>query len=274
MASIYDDLRGVYSPKFRIGDIGGIDVFNNSGVMEFVDASGVRVTTRGAHIKAGANLNDLVTFLDAKARVADIEFSFDGSSPPTAGANNGKFGICHTSGGEYSVTEVYYDNGSELILIPSELVKHITTAVAVSGTIQLLQYGFYTRRGASFMLTGDGTPVEAGKMNVISIPFTKDAVSAILSTKPIGSLNEITRLSVVVTEAFDGTDPSIDIVLDGTTPLSLWTCNRITTLGQYENREIQKVDASSSGNVSVTLSGGGSTTGAGFVYVFYGLPFA
>lgn len=113
MSIIQSKLKGTGETLFLVGGAAGVGLANNSSVAELQSAAAALITARAARIAAtGTTLNDLVSLLDLRGRIADIEYSFDGASAPSAGSNSGKFGFCHTTGGGYTAGDVVYDPGS------------------------------------------------------------------------------------------------------------------------------------------------------------------
>lgn len=97
---------------------------------------------------AGGGSSDLDT-TDLSARMADIQFSFDGASPPVIGANTSKFGICHTTGGIYTEGEVYFDTGAALTDYSDEATT-ITTRTTVFGDLNLVENAVYVNEGSTW----------------------------------------------------------------------------------------------------------------------------
>lgn len=87
--------------------------------------------------EAGTNNTKMMTPLREKqartkaAAVVKIGFAFAGSSPPSPGANTGEYGYCTSTGGSYTVKQIVYDNGTELVLTSGVVMFH--NAVTVSG---------------------------------------------------------------------------------------------------------------------------------------------
>lgn len=130
--AVFENIKGTLETFFRIGR-SGPGAKNNSNVLEIRNnADSAFAVLRAANVQAsGTTLNDVATLLDIKGRCPNITFSFDGASAPAAGTNNGKFGFCHTAGGAYSAGDVVYDDGSNLLTIPSDIVRLITTSSAI-----------------------------------------------------------------------------------------------------------------------------------------------
>lgn len=177
MADVWKKIKGIMGDLFKIGGPYGPTLKNSSGAVEVRDTTDVAYATgRAAHIVSGALANDLVTLLDLQASGPNITFDFAGASPPLPGTNTNKFGFVHTTGGLYTAGQVVYDDGVSLIILPTEVVQQLTTSTAISGTISLIENGFYVWEGSSWVLKGDGdskgwTVVYAGQVRTIETDY-------------------------------------------------------------------------------------------------------
>lgn len=268
---LIQNLRGIIGNIFQIGK-SGPNIKNNSGVIEFRNnADNDFAVVRTKQIQSGASLSDIPTLLDAYGIVPFIEYSFNGASAPSAGTNTNKFGFCHTTGGAYTAGDVVYDNGA--VLIKMNVVKHLTTKSAVTGTISLIANGFYSKDGSSWVLKGDGSGTATGMEQVIALSYTYSSLN-VDSTTSIPSGAKVTRVENVVTTAFNGTSPTIEVKVNGSTPLTVMgtTLSDLKTVNQYQQLEIAEVGASNAGVVRASVTSSSSTAGAGTVYVFYVTP--
>jgi len=279
MSIIQSKLKGTGETLFLVGVSGGAagsGVANNSGVVELQSSAAALVTARAARIAAtGTTINDLVSLLDLRGRIADIEYSFDGASAPTVGNNSGKFGFCHTTGGSYTAGEVVYDPGSVALLkIPSEVAKTITTRTAVTGTISLNANGIYVNQGGSWTLKGDGTA--SGAKPPIALAFDYEDTT-VTSTTSIASGDIVSRVIVRVDTNFStGTAPTIAVATDGSTPLTLMGTgeSNLAVAMQYDNEIIADIASINAGHVVLTVTAGGASAGTGKVFVFFDTPTA
>jgi hypothetical protein len=274
-APVWDKLRGIIGNILQIGGPSGPNVKNNSGVIELRNAAdGAFATGRALHIASGAGLNDLVTLLDLQARVPNITFDFTGASAPSPGANTNQFGFCHTTGGGYTAGQVVYDDGVALILIPTEVVRTLTSSSAVTGTISLIQNGVYAWQGGTWILKGDGGSTDVGENQTIEVPFAfGDEGTTVSSTTQIPDGARILWSRVEVETVFDGAE-TVLLFLDGTANVNLLLTTEVDlqTVGSYQNREGFLVTAGNTGVVSVTLAGSTATVGAGRAWVTYVTP--
>jgi len=271
---IWKKLRGTMTSLFGVGnEDDGFNIKNASGKAEIRNAADTAYEIiRAAHIASGGGLNDLPTLLDLQARVPNIEYSFDGDSAPSAGSNSGKFGICHTDGSSYNAGNVVYDTGSTLILIPTEVVRTVTTSSAVSGTLSMNANGLYAWQGGTWILKGDGAPAQTGILRTIDVPTSTNATYDSTTSVPSGA--RVVRTAYVVETAYTASTTAV-VSIAGTTPQELLGTNdsKLSNVGEYDNDAVFNIDSSSEGLVHVAITGT-PAAGAGRVIVFYATPSA
>lgn len=275
--AIFKKIQGIVGSIFRIGGPAGVGLKYNSDVLEVRNAAddGFAVSRTGMIPASGQTVNDAVSLLALQGRVADIVYSFDGASPPTAGVNTGAFGFCHTAGGSYSAGEVVYDTGTALQKIPASVVKAVTTRSAVTGTVSLNANGYYVNQGGTWTLKGDGTGVSVGMSQWISIIYDfEDTTVSSTTSVPDGAA--VVRVANAVSVAFNGTSPTVQVVIDGTSDEEILATgdSDLTAANQYESDEIHAITSSTEGVVKLTVTPDSSTSGAGIVYVEYTTPSA
>lgn len=266
-------LVGVMGNLFGIGGTGGIKIKNDSGVGAARNAAdNDYVKFRAARIPAsGENINDLVTLLDAQGRCPNITFAFDGATPPSGGANTKKFGFCHTTGGSYTAGEVVYDDGASLLKMPSSVCGLITTGLAISGTISLINNGLYALQGGTWTLKGDGGSSFTGLVKSIEVTYTySDATKSSSTSIPDGAKVLCTRN--LVETAFDNL-ATLEVVVDGSSDETLLatTDTDQETVGEYQSDETHVISSSTEGVVKLTIANS-PTAGAGRVIVEYVTP--
>lgn len=270
---LFSNITGVISNLFKIGKDETLAVKNNAGVAEFRNgADNAYASARAKELQSGFGMNDVVAALDLKGYMPLIEFSFTGASAPSAGTNTGKFGFCHTAGGSYSAGDVVYDNGTSMVKL--QVVTGLTTTSAVTGTISLIANGLYAKEGSSFVLKGDGTGSTTGVERVVTIPLAYNSSATVDSTTSIPDGAVVSRVECVVGTAFNGTSPTVAVVVNGSTPLTVMATsdNNLKTANQYETLEVKSVGATNAGVVRLNYTASSSTTGAATVYVFYASP--
>lgn len=222
------------------------------------------------------------TYLDVKERVVDIEFAFDGYSY-TPGSNNGKYGMCHTSGGAYTAGAIYLETGLSLLPIPMYKMISACSRITFSGTVGMIEDGFYLSESATapyaWTLKGDGGSSGIGIPKAISLPFSyADIGSPLHSSTAIPSGAKVFRSTLRITTAFSGgSSPTCLVEVEGTsldTVLQSTADNNVAMPGPpnfFDNEEIIDVPPGEGGPVRITL-GGTATAGAGEVEVVYVSP--
>jgi len=273
----YEKLRGIVGDLFQLNGPDGAQLKENSGVIEARDnADAAMALLRGAGIPStSSTLDDMPDLLDLRGRVADIEFSFDGSSAPSAGTNTDAFGFCHTSGGSYTAGDVVYDNGTSLIVIPSNVATHLTSRTSVSGTISLIGNGLYARQGANWVLKGDGAPSSTGYSQVIAVDYDfNDSMVYSTTTVPDGAI--VTRVTNDVQTAFNDNAATLQVDVDGTSDENIMATSdsKLKKANEYSVPQNTAITSTTEGVVRLTVSPGTATAGAGQVLVHYVTPLA
>lgn len=156
----HQNLSGIAENSFQIGGKAGYKWAVDTDGLKLVNAAGttfVMVTAAGAD---GTDVAHLSSWLNTMSTVARIDFGFDGASPPAAGTNTGKFGLCHTTGGTYLAGEIVYDDGTALLVQP--IGRHIIVpSVNITGTVTLgADKAYYNKTNTApytWTLCGDGS---------------------------------------------------------------------------------------------------------------------
>lgn len=265
------------------GIIGGALQFGFGGFWVKNDTAGVQVRNAAdnafARIRIASpsttDANEGVPFLDLQKRVILLEFSFNGGSPPAGGANTGKYGLCHTSGGSYNAGEVYYDNGSTIALVTVYKMQAVVSTTAITGTVSMIANGFYVAQLGTapytWTLKGDWTGA-AGAELVIGLAINNSA-GTFSSTTSVPSGAVVRRVEACIDTAYDGS-ATLAVAIQGGTPLAVMatTDNDPTGIGNVYCVEADNVvGALNAGVVRVTL-GGSPSLGAARVYVTYVIP--
>jgi hypothetical protein len=267
-------LRGIIGNLFHLGGFSGPNIKNNSGVVEARNAAdSAYVLLRGSGVpSSGEVVNDIPRLLDLQGRIAQIDFSFDGASAPSAGSNTGDFGFCHTTGGGHTAGDVIYDDGSSLITIPASVVKHITTTSAVSGTISLIANGVYSNDGGTWTLKGDGTGAASGSVLTIEVTYSNTDTAGKSSTTSVPNGARVLRVRNIVETIFNNS-PTVTVIVDGTSDETILTTtdSDLETQGEYHRDDTHLITSSTEGVITVTV-GGTPSAGAGRIIVEYATP--
>jgi hypothetical protein len=272
-----EKLRGIIGTLFQLNGPDGTQLKDNSSVMEIrnKDDDGMALLRSLGIPISSSTLDDMPDLLDLRGRVADIEFSFDGGSAPGAGTNSNKFGFCHTSGGSYTAGDVVFDDGTSIIVMPSNVATHLTSRTSVTGTISLIANGLYARQGASWVLKGDGAPGSTGvEMSIeVSYDFNDTSVS---STTHVPDGARVTRVTNDVETAFDDVTATVAVVVDGTSDETIMAAadSKLKKVDQYSVPQHTEITTSTEGVVTLTITAGTSTQGAGKIIVHYTTPYA
>lgn len=270
---LIQNIIGIIGDAFQIGQKnGGPRLKNSSGAMEIRNAAdSAYAVARALRLQSGAGANDVATRIDVQGRCPNITFSFDGASAPSAGANTAQFGFCHTTGGSFTAGDVVFDDGATaLSSYKLPFATTITVGSAVSGTISLIANGLYALESGSWALKGDGGGTETGRLRLIEIPITHSGGDAdSTTTLPDGA--RVTRVDVVVTTPFDGSNPALTVKAQGSTPVTLMASGAIdlTTTNQYTTEEVVQIGSTGAGAVRADLTLSGASAGAATVYVYY-----
>lgn len=197
-------LTGVSSNTFQIGK-SGCKWQVITGGLKLTDIDG---TTLSKFTAAGADSTDiyhLASWLNTMSTVARIDFGFNGATPPSAGANTGKFGICHTTGGSYTTGEIVYDDGSSLLLQP--IGRHIIIpSVGVSGTISLTANHVYHNQSESAPYNWTETELTQNKILNLIFPTVSAAEAATFQADEFCSISETGKTYQFFQDASDTID--------------------------------------------------------------------
>lgn len=270
--ALFDKIAGTSSETLQVGLIGNV-VKNHVDGLAIRDEGDTANKNLVVARPQGANADThAAPYIDVKERAVLVEFSFDGGAPPAAGANTGKYGFCHTSGGSYNAGAVYLDDGAALLAVTINKGHLLLTTTAVTGTVSLIANGAYIAQAAaapySWTLKGDGTGTSTGVQKAISVPVSS-AAGNFDSTTSIPAGAKILRVLSNVTTQYDGS-ATLEVRINGSTPLTVQatTENRPSKVGLYANTPFENVGALNAGVVRVVL-GGTPTVGAAEVVVEY-----
>jgi hypothetical protein len=134
--------------------------------------------------------------------------------------------------------------------------------------------GVYAWEGSAYVLKGDGSGgTDVGKLMAIELSIT-NASGNVDSTTSIPSGARIVRVIADVQTVFNGTAPTVEVKVNGSTPLTIMTTtdNNLKSVNQYEVEDFAEVGASNTGVVRAAVVPDSSTTGAAKILVFYISP--
>jgi len=280
--AVFKKIRGIIGNLFTLGtdEATANSLKNHVDGVEFTNYDGTVRKNAVVERPQGANQNaHASTYLDLKERAIDLEFYFDGSSPPAPGTNTGKYGICHTAGGIYSAGQIYLDTGSALTAAPMYQMMLAIPRDTFSGTVGMNQDDIYISRNPTtpfgWTMVG-GEAHEIGEPSSIRIPFSyTDIGTPKSSTTPIPAGAYVYFSRTVVTTPFSGgSSPTLLAEVDGAsgdTVLQSTSDNNIKKAGEYHNEETIEITAGYNGPARLTL-GGTATAGAGYFIVLWATP--
>jgi len=263
------NLDGIMNSSWRIGGNAGNSIKAETYGLSIRDNAGSTLKNLGVARARDGQSSDAAAYLDVKEKVIPIEFNFAGASPTSPGANTGKYGFCHTSGGLYTAGAIYLDTGVALSAVTVYKSQLLTTSSAISGTVSLVSGGLYIAMAAtapySWSLRGDGAPASTGLEKSTEIPIT--TTSGIVSTTSIPTNSEIREATVVVTSAYTS-GATIQAQINGGTPLTVidTTESDATATGTYIKPQVTVVGSINAGTVIVNI-GGSPSAGAAKVIV-------
>lgn len=244
---------------------------NNNGVIEHTNNDGSDFAiVRGAD---PVGENDLVTkkYLESKANIS-VTGQIDGGSPGV-GSFVGDVRVVTTAGGTYSLKELYRWDGTEWVLLNVKDGLRVSVTTSLTG-------GSDTYTGDHIYLYDEDTLswLDVGPSNAISnivrtqrktIDFN-DSDGAINIGDLIPANAIIVSTSVSVTQAFNGTNPSLEVG-DSTDSDRHMAPNEICleTVGLYTTKNYHLYGANT--QVIATLSKGASTQGQASLLVEFAI---
>jgi hypothetical protein len=177
--TIISDLIGTGQPLFQLN--GANQIKTVAGGIQHRNAADDADVKAYAAPSTGAAANELVTWQNQRNASPDIAFAFDGASPPAAGTNTGKHGMCHTTGGAYNAGEIYYDSGTALEIVTVFIGLKVTTDVAVGGTVGLTAGTLYVATSAAAPYGWESRDTGGSPDILLTPSLTSDTSSASLT---------------------------------------------------------------------------------------------
>lgn len=268
MADSYNyGLRGV-SDNVKVGNAGP-RVKNNAGVIEARNtADNAFAVVRSAD---PVGLDDVVTkrYLETRSNVI-VTGQIDGNAPPAAVV--GAVYLCTTTGGTYTAGRLYYgENAVWNEVIPAEGLT-ISVTDALSGgtlTFQADHRYVWDADGSAWVDIGPA-PAESKLIKTAraSLAFGTASPLNVGSALPTNAV--VTRILVNVTQAFNGTSPTVTFGVTGNTA-QLSAANEVDlkTTGVYVIDAYQLY--ASNEQVLATYVASASSAGAASILMEYSL---
>lgn len=210
--TIISDLIGTGQSLFQLN--GANQIKTVAGGIQHRNAADSADVKAYAATSTGAAANELVTWQNQRNASPDIAFAFDGASPPAAGTNTGKHGMCHTTGGAYNAGEIYYDTGTALEIVTVFIGLKVTTDIAVGGTVGLTAGTLYVATSAAAPYGWESRDT-GGSPDILLTPgITSDTSSA--------SLTEGTEVCEIVVKIGEGYDnaAALTVRTDAASPVN------------------------------------------------------
>lgn len=195
----YANYHGTSEEQFQIG-LSGVTLLNDAETLKLVKDDGVTLTN--VTIAEPVNQNHAATRKFSRERCVKIDFSFDGSSAPAAGANTDKYGLCHTSGGAYTAGVLYFDDGTNLVAIAHDDSRlAVNRSGAFSGTVSMLDDHLYIYDVTTDTWTAVGPFDESslGAVKAVKVDATTSTSSSSVSI-PSGSV--VVKASLDITTSY------------------------------------------------------------------------
>lgn len=191
---------------------GGSKVKENSGVIEAknnTDTAFVKI--RAAH---PVDLNDVVTlqYLKTKGDVI-VTGQINGGAPPAAGSA-GRVFVCTTTGGSYTVKKLYLDNGVSWDDVgPDEGISIAVTDALTGGAIEFSADHAYLwdADGSTWVDIGPSSIGLSGTIQCKTLNLAFDSSGSLNIGAALPANATALTVSVNVTQAFNGTSPTITI---------------------------------------------------------------
>lgn len=247
----------------------GPRIKNNSGAVEVKNAADNAFAV--LRVADPVSDNDAVNlkYLKTKAQVT-ISAQINGSSPPAA--TNGVVAVVTTSGGAYTLGSLWYGAGGvwEAVTVPDGLT--VTVSVDLTG-------GTLTFRGDHIYAWDSGTSswifigaADAETRNLktyrLNLVFNSSGTVNIGSALPTNAT--VSKVLVSVTQAFNGTSPTVTFGVAGkTSELGAASESDLTATGIYVI-DCFKTYASNE-QVIATYTSNSSTAGAASIEVHYSI---
>ena len=191
---------------------GGPKVKDASGVIE------ARNNADGAYVKVRADhpvgLNDVVTlqYLKTKGDVV-VTGQINGGAPPAAGTP-GRVYVCTTTGGGYTVNELYLDNGATWESVgPDEGLSIAVTDALSGGAVEFMADHAYLwdDDGGAWVDIGPSGMVRTRIIQGRSFDLVFGTGAAFDVGATVPANGRVLRVTVSVTQAFNGSAPTLTI---------------------------------------------------------------
>jgi hypothetical protein len=116
----------------------------------------------------------------------------------------------------------------------------------------------------------DTAPTADASDQILSIPLVFNSAASVSSTFTLPNNAYVTKVSVLVTTAFDGTTPTVSVGYTGQTTKFMTTgSNNLKTIGAYIREQYTQQNSGVARSVLLTYTQSASTVGAATVLVWF-----
>lgn len=187
----------------------GSRIKNNAGVLQAKNAADSALVNFQA--LAPVNDDDVVTkrYLETQANVI-INGQIDGGTPPSPA--DGLIYIVTTAGGAFALNEIYRREAGVWVLLPLADGFVISVSDPLTGGVDEYPMGryMYDLDTTSWIFIGPAAAASKIDSNeIVTVLFGSAATLNIGAALPLGAIAK--KVIVSVTQAFDGTSPTLDI---------------------------------------------------------------
>lgn len=248
---------------------GGAKLKNSSGAVEARDTTDMSyAVVRGAD---PVGLDDFVTLRAFRTQGGSpVTGQINGGAPPAAGTP-GRFYVCTTTGGGYTVKYLYFDNGISWIEFIPAAGKVINVTVDLTGGA--LEFDgdhayMWDAEGATWVDIGPSmAPTSKNVLQrTVDIAYTDSGVINVGAE--VSANGRVSGIWINVTQTFNGTTPTLTVGDGG-------DADRFVTTDEVNLKAtgVYKLDASHLYSVltqvTATLVPDSSTTGAANITLYY-----
>jgi hypothetical protein len=248
---------------------GGPKIKNSSGAVEARNTGDTAYAILRAADPVG--LDDVVNFRTLKTQSGSpVIGQIDGGAPPAAGTP-GRFYICTTTGGTYTVNYLYLDNGVAWVeQIPTAGQTISVTVDLAGGAVEYLGDHAYMWdvEGGSWVDIGPSTITATKQVLQRTVDIAYTDSGAINVGAAVSANGRVSGIWINVTQVFNGTTPTLTVG-------DAVGADRYVTTAEVDLKTVglYKLDASHlysvSTQVTATLVPDSSTTGAANITLHY-----
>lgn len=265
----FSRLNGIIGSFLQIGGPSGPAIKSNSTALEARNAADNAYAVFRVATPVGDNDATTRAYVDEMAYSKPVTEQISGAASAPSNTSTAHWIVVTTSGGNASIGDLYYDDGTATGTAAKIVAKAgnsiVTTAAFSGGTISLDAQQQYVWTGTAWLNIAANV---SGAQYVIDMPIGTGASQS--STKAIPANAVITRCDVQITTPYSG-GTTITVGRTGSASLLQVTTDNVATVaGDYDAPQRTGWGASELA-VLVTVAGSPGA-GAGRVLVTYSVP--